>query len=165
MEIAKTWVLSSKVLLGPTLSEFQKVLTSTSFEEFLGPYSLESKYLCILKLELEDGSGEEINILSQILESNWCPGLLLIRWSKDRQDEYLTGSSSSPSKHGHEYMFLKECNGYCLYVYLSSSSKNAIEWWKFHGTYQSVLGKMIESLKEQKLGWLNLISDSWAQTS
>jgi hypothetical protein len=115
--IAKTWVLPTKVSMGPSASCFFEP-TSTPVGEAFQPVfeSLtpgESK-LHIVKVEVANGL--ERPVLYKLLDECFRPSLLLVKWSYDL-DEHLPTAHCAGHLISSGYCHLAFENGYSLYMF------------------------------------------------
>lgn len=89
--IAKTWILPTKVTLGPNAESFLTSSESSvkdSFESVFKTLNNESSMIHILKLELSDG--KERSVLYKFLDNGFRPSLILVKWSHDLDDHIAT---------------------------------------------------------------------------
>jgi hypothetical protein len=90
-KIAKTWVLPTKVHLGPDAQTFLAPSESSikdAFEHVFKALNNESSMIHILKLELTEG--KERQLLYKFLDNGFRPSLVLVKWSQDLDDHTPT---------------------------------------------------------------------------
>jgi hypothetical protein len=89
--IAKTWILPTKVTMGPNAESFLNSSESSvkdSFESLFKTMNNDTSMIHILKLELSDG--KERQVLYKFLDNGFRPSLILVKWSYDLDDHTAT---------------------------------------------------------------------------
>ena len=149
-KLAKTWILPTKIYIGPNAENFLTSSESSvrdSFEPFFKALNNESLMIHILKLELNEG--KERQLLYKFLDNGFRPSLVLVKWSYDLDD-------STPTAHcsGHllnsGYSLVALENGYALYMF-SEQTLYDITSMKTIGLknpmMESILGSVSEYMK------------------
>jgi len=149
-KLAKTWILPTKVSMGPQAETFLASSESSvrdSLEPTFKALNNTSSMIHILKLELSEG--KERQLLYKFLDNGFRPGLVLVKWSYDLDD-------STPTAHcaGHllnsGYSLVALENGYALYMF-SEQTLYDITSMKTIGLknpmMESILGSVSEYMK------------------
>lgn len=118
--IAKTWILPTKVSLGPTVEEvlsFKEGAVGKAFEDVFTAIKSEDKVIHFLKLEFSDANkGVERYVVSRVLDEGFRPSLLLVKWSHDADDHIPTAHAAGHLMNsGYSLVGLE--NGYSLYMF------------------------------------------------
>ena len=146
LEVAKTWVLPTKLHMGPNISTFyapvenpvQKALTP-----IFAQIQIEPK---IHYLKIEVTNGFERNLVYTLLDSGFRPGLFLIKWSKDIDEDIATAYCAGHLQSvGYNLISLE--NGYALYFY-SDQPLYDICSFKTIGLKNPILQSIIDSVTE-----------------
>ncbi len=118
LQIAKTWVLPSKLHKGPDASLFlepnEKAINNALEPVFTQIKMTESQVVHILKIEV--GNGVERQFVYKILDSGFRPSIMLVKWSHDMDDHTATANCAGHLMNSGYSLFANE-NGYALYVF------------------------------------------------
>jgi len=116
--IAKTWVLPTKIHMGPTLEQLLSVehdSVSKQLGEVMTKLSVQDSVVHFLKVELANGL--ERQVLYKLLDNGFRPSLVLVKWGFDLDDHVPTAHCA-----GHllntGYALIALENGYGLYMYI-----------------------------------------------
>ncbi len=118
-QIARTWILPTKVHMGPALDTFLFTSTETTLqkalesnrETILGQDPLK---IHLLKIEVQDG--KERPMLYKLLDEGFRPSLLLVKWSND-VDEHVATAHCAGHLLNSGYATIAYENGYSLYLF------------------------------------------------
>jgi len=146
IEIAKTWVLHSKLHMGPTISTFYAPFEN-SVQKALAPIfsqlEVEPK---VHYLKIEVSNSFERNIIYTILDNGFRPSLLLIKWSKDIDEDNATAYCAGHLQNvGYSLISLQ--NGYGLYLYTEQTIYDICSF-KSVGLKNPILESIFQSLNE-----------------
>jgi len=115
-KIAKTWILPTKLHLGPEASTFLSPAES-SISTYLEPIFTVLKsdpMIHLLKLEVKDG--QERQFLYKFLDSGYRPSIILVKWSHDLDDHIPTAYCA-----GHlintGYTLVQLIDQYAMYIF------------------------------------------------
>jgi hypothetical protein len=115
-KIAKTWILPTKLHLGPEASTFLTP-TETSISTSLAPIFASlgtEEVLHLLKLEVR--GGQERQLLYKFLDSGYRPSIILVKWSHDLDDHIPTAYCA-----GHlvnvGYTLVQLTEAYAMYIF------------------------------------------------
>ena len=116
-KIAKTWILPTKVHLGPEASTFLNCSESsvkTSLQPIFETLKNESSTIHILKIEVSEG--KERQLLYKFLDNGFRPSLIIVKWSYDLDDHISTAHTAGHLLNsGYSLMHLE--GDYALYMY------------------------------------------------
>lgn len=117
-QVAKTWILPTKLHLGPTVSTFLFSSTDETLHSALAQHfeSLTPGEQQIHLLKVELAGGLERSVLYKVLDEGFRPSLLLVKWSHD-VDEHLPSAHCAGHLLNSGYACLAYENGYGLYMY------------------------------------------------
>lgn len=116
-QLAKTWVLPTKLHLGPNASSFLAV-SEYSVQEALDSVvqSVNPDEGKVHFLKIEVANGLERQILFKVLDNGFRPGLLMVKWSYDMDDHTATAHCAGHLLNsGYSLVALE--NGYALYMF------------------------------------------------
>lgn len=117
-QLAKTWVLPTKLHLGPQVSSFLDMDEKAVFNVMDGIFkqtSTDDSIVHFLKVELQNGI--ERQLLYKILDGGFRPSLMLVKWSYDLDDHIPTAHCAGHLLNsGYSLVCLE--NGYALYFYV-----------------------------------------------
>ena len=116
-QIAKTWVLPSKLHKGPDAAQFiqpNETSVATALESVFTLKDIESQIIHILKIEV--GNGVERHFIYKILDSGFRPSIILVKWTNDMDDHTATANCAGHLMNSGYSLFANE-NGYGLYVF------------------------------------------------
>ena len=119
--IAKTWVLPSKLHMGPSVEMFLDMsedAVQSALSPLLTQLNIQDCVIHFLKLELS--SGAERQLLYKIVDSGFRPSLVLVKWSHDLDDHIPTAYCAGHLMNS-GYSLVSLENGYALYMYLDHS--------------------------------------------
>jgi hypothetical protein len=94
-KIAKTWILPTKVHIGPEASTFlnhSESSVKTAFQPIFETLKNTDSKIHILKIEVSEG--KERQLLFKFLDNGFRPSLILVKWSYDLDDHMSTAHSS-----------------------------------------------------------------------
>ena len=117
VKIAKTWVLRTKVSLGPDATHFLQPnpeVVHDLLEPVFTSLEMSDKRIHVLKVEVEDGV--ERQILYKFLDSGFRPSLLLVKWSFDVDDHVSTAHCAGHLLNS-GYSLVNLTNNYALYYF------------------------------------------------
>lgn len=117
-QVAKTWILPTKLHLGPTVSTFGFSSTDDTVHSALMPL-LETltpgeQQIHLFKVEL--AGGQERPVLYKLLDEGFRPSLVLVKWSHD-VDEHLPSAHCAGHLLNSGYACIAYENGYGLYMF------------------------------------------------
>lgn len=117
-QVAKTWILPTKLHLGPTVSTFGFSSTDETVHSALMPL-LETltpgeQQIHLFKVELV--GGQERPVLYKLLDEGFRPSLVLVKWSHD-VDEHLPSAHCAGHLLNSGYACIAYENGYGLYIF------------------------------------------------
>ncbi len=115
MAIAKTWIVPSKLSLGPDASQFLSP-SQTSIQDALAPVFERMQTSTIHYLKIEVANGAERQLVYKILDCGFRPGLLLIKWSYD-VDEHIATAYCAGHLMNSGYSLVGLNDTYALYYY------------------------------------------------
>ena len=149
-KLAKTWILPTKVSMGPQAETFLASSESSvrdSFEPLFKTLNNESSMIHILKLELTEG--KERAVLYKFLDNGFRPSLVLVKWSYDLDDNTSTAHCAGHLLNS-GYSLIALENGYALYMF-SEQVLYDITSMKIIGhknpMMESILGSVSEYMK------------------
>jgi hypothetical protein len=119
LEIAKTWILPTKLTLGPDAKTFLypgEDNTFTMLNPIFEKLDVEP-VIHFLKIEVSEGS--ERQLLYSILDSGFRPSLLLVKWYHDL-DEHVSTAHCAGHLIATGYTLVSLENGYALYYFKDS---------------------------------------------
>jgi hypothetical protein len=113
-KIAKTWVLPTKLHMGPDVHTLYELPIKDAFENVFKALNNESSMIHILKLELSEG--KERQLLYKFLDNGFRPSLVLVKWSHDLDDHTPTAHCAGHLLNsGYSLVALE--NDYALYMF------------------------------------------------
>jgi hypothetical protein len=158
LEVAKTWVLPTKLHMGPNISTFYAPLENPVQKAFAPIFSQLQMEPKIHYLKVEVANGFERSLMYTLLDSGFRPGLLLIKWSKDIDEDtataYCAGHLQSAG-----YSLISLQNGYALYFY-SDQPLYDICSFKTIGLKNPILQSILGSMSESSLLSSQISSES-----
>lgn len=114
--VAKTWVLPSKLHVGPSADELfrsNEEVYEHVFEPLFREYSSEGKIHC---LKVEVSGGRERRQLQNLFDLPYRPSLLIVKWSNDVDEDVLTANCAG-HLHNLGYSLLSLNDNYALYLF------------------------------------------------
>ena len=116
-KIAKTWILPTKVHLGPeasTLLNHSETSVKTAFEPIFETLKNTDSKIHVLKIDVSEG--KERQLLYKFLDNGFRPSLILVKWSYDLDDHVSTAHTSGHLLNsGYSLMHLE--GDYALYMF------------------------------------------------
>lgn len=119
--IAKTWVLSTKLHLGPTVEQLldhSENSARVQLESVLVNLNITDAVIHFMKIELANGL--ERQVIYKILDNGFRPSLMMVKWGNDLDDHIATAHCA-----GHilntGYALVALENGYALYMFIDHS--------------------------------------------
>lgn len=116
-KIAKTWILPSKIHLGPEASTFlnySETSVKTAFESIFETLKNNDSKIHVLKIEVSEG--KERQLLFKFLDNGFRPSLIIVKWSYDLDDHISTAHTSGHLLNsGYSLMHLE--GDYALYMF------------------------------------------------
>jgi len=148
-QLAKTWVLPTKITLGPDTSCFERSSSENSVRTALQPMfdrltPGETK-LQFVKIELPNGA--ERSIIFKILDECFRPSLFLIKWSNDL-DEHIPTASCAAYLQGVGYCLLALEHGYAFYMFKNDPLFDICSF-KTVGLTNPILASLLNSVSNQ----------------
>lgn len=117
MAIAKTWIVPSKLSLGPDASQFLST-SETSMQDSLAPIftQLQSSTSTIHYLKIEVANGAERQFVYKFLDCGFRPGLVCIKWSYDL-DSHIPTANCAGHLLNSGYSLIGLTDTYALYYF------------------------------------------------
>jgi hypothetical protein len=146
-KLAKTWILPTKVSMGPHAETFLASSESSvrdSFEPLFKTLNNEDSMIHILKLELNEG--KERAVLYKILDNGFRPSLVLVKWSHDLDDHISTAHCAGHLLNS-GYSLVSLENGYALYMF-SEQTLYDITSMKTIGLKNPMMESILSSVSE-----------------
>lgn len=116
-QLAKTWVLPTKLHLGPNTSAFlapSEHSVQEALDTIVQTVNPDEGKVHFLKIEVSNGL--ERQLLFKILDNGFRPGLLMVKWSYDMDDHTATAHCAGHLVNsGYSLVALE--NGYALYMF------------------------------------------------
>jgi hypothetical protein len=113
-EIAKTWILPTKLTLGPDAKTFLYPGENNAISMLSPIFNKLSSEPVIHFLKIEVSEGSERQLLYSILDSGFRPSLILVKWKYDL-DEHIATAHSAGYLIASGYTLVSLENGYALY--------------------------------------------------
>jgi hypothetical protein len=146
LDIAKTWILPTKIHMGPSVSTFFSPVENpvqVALTPIFSSLGVESK---IHYLKIEVSNGFERTLIFSILDSGFRPSLVLIKWSHDIDDHVATAHCAGHLQNtGYNLISLQ--NGYALYMFCDSTLYDICSF-KSIGLKNPIFTSLLESFKE-----------------
>jgi len=146
-KLAKTWILPTKICMGPCAETFLASSESSvrdSFEPLFKTLNNESSMIHILKLELSEG--KERQVLYKFLDNGFRPSLVLVKWSHDLDDNIPTAHCAGHLLNsGYSLVALE--NDYALYMF-SEQTLYDITSMKTIGIKNPMMESILSSVSE-----------------
>lgn len=118
LQIAKTWVLPSKLHKGPDAIRFldsnEKAVNNALETVFAKQGQSETQVIHILKIEVANGI--ERQFVYRFLDSGFRPSIILVKWTYDMDDHIATANCAGHLMNSGYSLFANE-NGYAMYVF------------------------------------------------
>lgn len=117
LAIAKTWIVPSKLTLGPDASQFLST-NETSMQDSLAPVftQLQLPNTNVHFLKIEVANGAERQFVYKFLDCGFRPGLVLIKWSYDL-DEHIPTANCAGHLLNSGYSLIGLNDTYALYYF------------------------------------------------
>ena len=116
-QLAKTWVLPTKLHLGPNMSSFlapSEHSVQEALDSIVQSVNPDEGKVHFLKVEVSNGL--ERQLLFKVLDNGFRPGLLMVKWSYDMDDHTATAHCAGHVLNsGYSLVALE--NGYALYMF------------------------------------------------
>lgn len=116
-QLAKTWVLPTKLHLGPNASSFlasSEHSVQEALDSVVQSVNPDEGKVHFLKIEVSNGL--ERQLLFKVLDNGFRPGLLMVKWSYDMDDHTATAHCAGHVLNsGYSLVALE--NGYALYMF------------------------------------------------
>ncbi len=116
-QLAKTWILPTKLHLGPNASTFlgsSEHSVQEALDSIVQSVNLDESKVHFLKIEVSNGL--ERQLLYKILDNGFRPGLLMVKWSYDMDDHTATAHCAGHLLNSGFSLVALE-NGYALYMF------------------------------------------------
>lgn len=118
-EIAKTWILPTKLYLGPDAKTFLYPGENNAINMLTPLFEKLDIDPVIHYLKIEVSEGSERQLLYSILDSGFRPSLLLVKWCHDL-DEHISTAHCAGHLIATGYTLVSLENGYALYYFKDS---------------------------------------------
>jgi hypothetical protein len=117
LELAKIWVLPTKVHMGPDAETFLQA-SESSIRNSLEPHfnELKNTNSSIQIMKIEVGEGNERSLIYKFMDEGFRPSLLLVKWSYDL-DEHIATAHCAGHLMNIGYRHVSNQNGYSLYYF------------------------------------------------
>ena len=117
-QLARTWVLPTKINLGPAANTFTSISEKSILESLESTFeTLNNKDSKINLLKIELSSGQERHLLYKVLDNGFRPSLIMMRWSYDLDEHVLTAHCAGHLLNSGYSLICME-NNYCLYMFM-----------------------------------------------
>lgn len=118
-QIAKTWILPTKLHKGPSVSQLLQPQTD-SMKSALAPFFTEIKaeqpVLHYVKIALESGATRQL--VYKLLDDGFRPSLLCVKWDHDLDDHISTAHCVGHLLNvGYSQIYQNDATGYALYTF------------------------------------------------
>ncbi len=147
LEIAKTWILPTKLTLGPDAKTFLYPGENNALSMLSPIFNKLSVDPVIHFLKVEVSEGSERQLLYSMLDSGFRPSLVLVKWSHDLDDHVATAHCA-----GHliatGYTLVSLENGYALYHFRDTTLFDICSM-KTIGITNPILDMIIESFNSK----------------
>jgi hypothetical protein len=154
-QVAKTWVLSTKLHLGPDAMKFLDP-SCTSIHTCLQPIFTSLNMEPILNVvKIEVGDGHERQILYKLLDSVFRPSLLLVKWSYDLDNHIPTAHCAGHIVNS-GYSLIYTSEQYALYMFTEETLYDICSM-KILGIKNPFIASILESIQVPVATELNTI--------
>jgi hypothetical protein len=145
-QVAKTWVLFTKLHFGPNAVKFlDPSCTSiqTCLQSTFTALNMEEPVLRLVKIEV--GDGHERQILYKLLDSGFRPSLLLVKWSYDL-DTHIPTAHCAGHLVNSGYSLLYGNEQYALYMFMEETLYDICSM-KILGVKNPFIASILESIQ------------------
>jgi hypothetical protein len=146
LDIAKTWILPTKLHMGPNISAFTNPIETPMYAA-LAPLFAEINIAPIVHyLKIEVPNGFERNLIYTILDNGFRPSLLLVKWLKDIDDDTSTAHCNGHLQNT-GYRLISLQNNYALYYFTDQCLYDSCSF-KTNGLNNPMLTSILESVND-----------------
>jgi hypothetical protein len=118
-QIAKTWILPTKLFKGPSVSEIlttQEGSLPARFTPIFETTRSERQIIHFLSVSCESGATRQV--LYKVLDEGFRPSLLCVKWSHDMDDHIPTAHCVGHLLNvGYQQIYQNDATGYALYMF------------------------------------------------
>jgi hypothetical protein len=146
LDIAKIWVLPTKLHRGPNISAFSNPIENPMYAALAPIFAEINTDPVIHYLKIEVPNGFERNLIYTVLDSGFRPSLLLVKWLKDIDDDVATAHCNGHLQNT-GYRLISLQNKYALYYFTDQTLYDSCSF-KTIGLNNPIFSSILDSVND-----------------